>query len=626
MTFYFAWVDDGEAFSPLIHARQDVSIFSFEISAKEGQVPWARVRAQNPKQGLASFEKQWAYLSWKKPSGEIEILFYGQLLCVGQRLEGESIELSLCARASNHESQLNALCQELKKDPLWHHAFVSGDQAPTASEVLESRTALFYWDRCTGNVGLSDLFCGRSKLDLGEHFFADTLDVRLKEIPLRGVQICLKTSWVQSYEGVSDLTTLIRSRFPGGMVNTLTGEHLSSKWWRTGEKIGRSGYWVDHSALQEIPPLHTGPLDLYPAYSSKVWLSPHDPLSKEPVPKQIRFKRKWYKMKLILGWRYKQKRTEKVDIFLEQKTQPLGATQGKVRTLTIPIYGFEHAHVTAVWEPNVRYTPGFRLTYGGGVYECAHRHTSGNAFDAGEEQHWVRIGSKDARNQAPQASFFTRQEGHAAIAHALEIGKAHLAASCRAVEITLTSSLEALSSVSCDHHIELTDPRLPGGRARGKVTSYRLTADGGRGIFRCEVTLGCAVGPRENVSLVTDTAVQATDLGTGIWRTPSGLKFQGVSAQMPRLGIVNPQGLSAIDLVEDVRIEGLPSDQNAHILENQYPARHNLKSALMEVKTEISIKLKDLRAMQNLEHWIHVEGVSPWSGPCHIDLCAPKES
>lgn len=627
MTFYFSWVDEGAVFDPLVHGRQDLSIFSFEITAKEGLVPWMRLRVENPRQGLASFERQWGILSWQKGEGEIEPLFCGQLLCIGQQVEGESLELSFCAASSQNHARLQSLVGELQKGPLWHPAFVQAGVPVSPSELLESRTALLYWDRCTPTIEISDLFYGRKGIDIGGDFFADTLNVRLKELPLSAVRVCLKSSWVQSYEGVSDLTTLIRSRFPGGMVNTLTGDNLVSKWWKTGEKVGKSGYWVEYSDLKEVSPLRTGPLDLYPSYSSKIWISPHDPMSKDPVPKQVRLKRKWYKMKLLLGWRYKQKRTENVHFTLSHKTQKLGAGDGKIRTLTIPVYGLSYAHIQDKWTPGVRYSAGFRLTHEGNVYECARRHRARAIFDGPEQQDWVQIGVQPQDGEAPQSSFFTRPDGHIVIAHALEIAKAHLAASCRAVEITFTTRLSALSGISCDHHIHLSDERLPGGRATGKVTSYRLSGDGARGIFRADVTLGCGVGSKhqERPTIESDQMHEcASQLETGLWRTPSGLTFQSVAQQPPHLGIVNPEGLSAIDLVEDVHVEGLPHVQNEHLVLNQYPVRHSLNSVLGEVKTEIALRLKDLRARPNLVHDIHVTQISPWEGPRQIDLSASK--
>ncbi len=44
MTFYFAWCHEEESFDPEVHARQDESLFSLEISGQEAKYPTAYVQ------------------------------------------------------------------------------------------------------------------------------------------------------------------------------------------------------------------------------------------------------------------------------------------------------------------------------------------------------------------------------------------------------------------------------------------------------------------------------------------------------------------------------------------------------------------------------------------------------
>ena len=633
MKFYFCWAGEGVSFDEEIHMREDMPVFSFEIGAQESQIPWMRLRVGNPKQGLNRFSKKNAFLSCRKSTGETELLFKGALISVAQKIEGESVELFFTAQPQDMNEKLEILQQELKQTNLWDPLFVAPENKNNPSESLEARTQIFHWSRTTGELHLSDLFQGGKSLQVKGNFYKNSLDVRLSEMPLQGVRVRLKVSWIQRFQGVSDLTYLLRSRFPGGLVNTLTGEDLEAKWWRTGEKLGRSGYWIDHSELREVNPAYTGTLNIYPAMSAKVWASPHDPVfGKENTPRQIRLKRRWYHSKLLLGWSYKQKRTEYAQFTISQKTQSLGTPLSKIRTLNISLKGLDFAGEHDEWQPFVRYTSGFRVVWENEIYRCTEPHRSRARFDEDEKVHWDYLGSAhEGLDQMPQSSFFVTKRGHQAVAHALEIAKSHLASSSRAVEVRLCAPLENLMSVTCDHTVFVEDPRLPGGKAQGKVTSYTLIGDGQKGIFRAEVVLGCCVGAKELPALVTENVCENIAMpyvqegGPQVCSSPSGILFESFYEQGPKHGILNPQGMAAIDLVEEVRVQGLPDTQNTHLLENQYPQRHHITAALKEVKTNIFMRLKDLRSRANLKHTLYINVLTPWQGPCQIDLGAPPK-
>jgi hypothetical protein len=55
----------------------------------------------------------------------------------------------------------------------------------------------------------------------------------------------------------------------------------------------------------------------------------------------------------------------------------------------------------------------------------------------------------------------------------------------------------------------IEDPRLPGGTATGKITSYSLTGNGDSGAFLTKIKIGCAVGTSGTVSSVAGTGVYA---------------------------------------------------------------------------------------------------------------------
>ena len=70
--------------------------------------------------------------------------------------------------------------------------------------------------------------------------------------PLAAIDVTVTAEWYQRYEGRTDISRLLQDKFPEGLINTLTGSSLEKKWWRRGDKIGRSGYWIAHSDLQGL--------------------------------------------------------------------------------------------------------------------------------------------------------------------------------------------------------------------------------------------------------------------------------------------------------------------------------------------------------------------------------------
>lgn len=649
MSFYFAWSEACESFDPQRHARQDLKIFSVVIEAQEGGFPVARLRICKRSRGLGAYpNQQAAFLSYQKSEGSIELLFKGRLCQVPHHIEGESYEIHLTAEPLESQRQLQELHRRLQTEGLWDPLFASQEEQEDPRESLEARDCLFYWSRLGQPVRLSRLLQGRRILDIGSRFLRSSLDVRMGELPLAGVRVRLQASWQQTYRGRTDITYFLRSRFPGGLINTLTGQDLEARWWRENTRLGNSGYWIEESALKEMSAPYTGSLNVYPDQSRAFWVSPEDPVAEGyTAPFQSTLKRFWYRASLVLGWRYKQKRRESVDLLLRHDVQPLGPGLHKVRTLSFTIHGIDLSGDGQEWHPERLYPKRSHVVHQGTVFEALENHRSQRSFEA-DADYWRALGPKphipDAKSRS---SFFTTPRGHQCVGHALDRARAHLAASSRAVEIRFSSDFETLSEISCDHSVVLEDDRLPGGKAQGKVTAYRLVAEGEKGIFKGEVTLACAVGPEkaERPPLVEATLAgekeqekQEQESYTEASYSPasfrcdrysqseSGVTYQNFYDQGPRRGLTNPQLLTAHDLVEDVQISNGPDDQNAYLDENQYPQRHNISSVLQEVCTQIKVRLKDLRCDPVMTHQIHVTVPHPWSAPCHINLSADKRT
>lgn len=95
----------------------------------------------------------------------------------------------------------------------------------------------------------------------------------------------------------------------------------------------------------------------------------------------------------------------------------------------------------------------------------------------------------------PASCYFPTDRGQQSLQNMLARARAKLRRRARAVQVTFQCRLEAVApTISCRMNAGITDPRLPGGSAVGKVISYKLTRDGDSGSSYAEVTLGCTIG------------------------------------------------------------------------------------------------------------------------------------
>jgi hypothetical protein len=110
-------------------------------------------------------------------------------------------------------------------------------------------------------------------------------------------------------------------------------------------------------------------------------------------------------------------------------------------------------------------------------------------------------------------SYFPTARGIQTVEAALMKARAHLRKRARCVEIGWEAPFSTGVGLSCRMNATIIDPnenpRIPGGTATGKITSYSLTGNGDSGVFLTKVKIGCAVGTGGTVSAVAGTGVYA---------------------------------------------------------------------------------------------------------------------
>ncbi len=121
----------------------------------------------------------------------------------------------------------------------------------------------------------------------------------------------------------------------------------------------------------------------------------------------------------------------------------------------------------------------------------------------------------------------------------------------------------------------------------GKITKVRHVV---KGLQRCvEVTVGCVIQSGDLVNSIIESADEYS---------PNYMSDETQSADR-LLGIAHPK-LHPKDIITNIIVKNSALEQEAYLLQNQYPVRDNMNAVLQEVPTSIHIELKDLRTNKPL--------------------------
>lgn len=306
MTFYFAWAEAGDSFDPKIHLREDEEVVCLEILHEEGEFPVAFLQIKN----LKNVSQPRLFIACKM-NNRIELLFDGWRRDLPLEMRGDLQTLELTAESPQSVEGLRKAQQALKEGPAWEPLVVPDHAHEDLDEILDSQPLLPHWSRQGEGVTFSHIIKGRHCLDLGRNFFRGSLKTILKPMPFSWVTIEASVEWVQHYDGVADLASVVA---PQGLLSTLTGEDLVKRWWPPNTPLKNSGYTILKSALISVEPPNSGALGLYPCTS---------------LPFQTRrgtrtLPRYWFKPQLMVQWNYRQKREEKFHLTLRKSEQGAG--------------------------------------------------------------------------------------------------------------------------------------------------------------------------------------------------------------------------------------------------------------------------------------------------------------
>jgi hypothetical protein len=508
--FYFAWIDESEAFDPAVHNRQDEDIFNMKLSQVEGDFAALDLDVKNPRIGLLSTgRKVWCFFSYDDGTGTIRPLFKGRLVGLPSNIFDTVVTFSFIARPSDFVDRKHALADSLRVLPFWDPVLISPDSWGDDDAVLEARSALWHIDRVTHEVTISDVLTPEDGvLEFTQSdFFYDGMSMSLQETPLRSCTVTATFPWTNSGSGSLDLAPTLISRWPGkdptlSFIWTFTFQGLQSGWPKAGASIG-SGWQVLDGSLTDVTFLNVQPL-------TGIDLSIFDPSS---IPGPIG------KNSIVFPPVYSGKIYGGVDGsgFDETIDIVVAAANWGLPTLSLAYSGARD--YSQVLKFTLVTDMQSIVTDTGGDDVISIDLTSNPLTDIGFD------GSQSI--SASARTFLDTPRGQLAVEHCILIARANLCIKSRAIQTTFEAPFKTGYMVSLRKGCLIHDPRIPGAQAIGKVVAYTLSLDGSTGAAIANITIASAVGygGTHDTSPGEPTWVEAA------WVSPDWEQYTGVVGQ-----------------------------------------------------------------------------------------------
>lgn len=533
---------DGGPFIESEHARHDEIVLSVSISQNEGEFASLLIDLKNPRTGLlAPGRNVWCWLSWQETdSSPIIPLFHGRLEAIPTNIIGEKVSLHFIAQPGDFDNQRNLLGETLKElpyfDPIW---FDNGIATPDT--ILESRPVFWHTDRVTLAVSVSNYIIGEDEtieVEASEHIYA-SMNIKFGSTPLTGLYVTGSVSWSQEATGSIDITpNVVRAFKDAGseynfpFISAYCGDGLVSSWPKPGQSIG-AGWSVGFDSIIIKSNIFT------PVGIESRFVSDDSTIGAFTAGGGVGFSFSGFAahfpldvfaIQLNLDYQAKRDWTENVSFFLEADVQEI-VTDSRAHSET--------------------------LALSSSIISSA-----------------IDDGGLTPLRDLRLNTYFKTERGQQSFQFLLAYARAKLMLRARAVTIEIVVKWAKALGISCRQNVHLTDYRIPGGEATGKVVAYELIGSAAEGM-RAKISLGCTIGRG---------GVVAASEGTGAYASPGYMAsgYQAVLGGTVDLGdgsvayqsfgdfVINDDGVSLFDLspatvIKKLKVIGGPRDQVAAI-------------------------------------------------------------
>ena len=109
-------------------------------------------------------------------------------------------------------------------------------------------------------------------------------------------------------------------------------------------------------------------------------------------------------------------------------------------------------------------------------------------------------------------AYFPTDRGKLSLEYGILRARAHMLMRARCVNLSWDCAFDRAIDFTCRKNAQISDPRIPGGTAQGKIIAYKFEANVDDGIEIGNVTIGCAIGRAGTINSTASaqTAVTTT--------------------------------------------------------------------------------------------------------------------
>lgn len=504
--FYFAWVDapvgtESEiAFLPE-YAREDEQVFSFALRHVEGEFPELTLSIKNPKVGLLTpARKRWAWFAMDSGT-EVVPLFFGRLVGVPQSIQNELVALTFVAKPVDFEEQRGALAESLKVAPYWDSQFISPEDWDDPDRALDARAQLWHVDRVTHEVTASDIVTPEDgHVALGEsQVIYESLDVTFSTAPARSAIVTASFIWDQITSGTLDVTQSLLRKYhtvslnsvqnscgdvrtlQGNTLNLIGAAGMAKAWPKEGANIG-GGWTVGVSSLRYLSPERYADIQV---------------ADRDPYEHALEEVRNYISTTYAGNGYYGTGHINFNSIYYATPTC----------TAWVPIVPTA-PHLELNFSVTRQYTETLTFELVADVAELYTDEASSEPLRLDMAE--IKVDAADDTGELPisdvrRRTYLQTDRGLDSVEYLIALARANLLMRSRAIDVKFNVALDEGLELTCRKGVNLTDNRLPGGTATGKIKQYSLSFDGSSGRGIAEIVMGCTAGRGGSVSGSTGT-------------------------------------------------------------------------------------------------------------------------
>lgn len=476
MAYYFAWVEAGTPFNAAVHNVMDEDIFEFVLDEVEGDFATLSLVIANPGAGLL-YGKQWAWfaedvLGVPTPRG----LF--RINGVPSGLQHEELTVFMVARPVDFVEQKAAIAAQLRDDPYrFDPVFVEPESISDPDAAFLARTAVLHTDPVTHVVSVTDKIVGEDGLvAFGvDEVFYDPSDLTYANVPAKRFEMTATVRWTQRARGEVDISANLITAFSVAgttqpfVISSYTATGLVDDWPLPGDNIGAGwkvaesnaedggGRWVSNAIRIENQLAAWAPAYFGTSVTSDVSVA-------------ISIGLGFIKPTLVVGYDVARSFNEIVTFTLEADVQDVASDPGDAEVIRLALSSND------VSEP------------------------IDTASTDGSE-----IPIVDVRRR----SYMLTDRGKLSAAYLVNRARASLIDRARCVRIPFEVEYDRIGDITLRKSGVLTDPRLPGGAAQGKIVGRRVSGSGDTGEFTLGVVIAPCVGNGGSVAASAGDGVYA---------------------------------------------------------------------------------------------------------------------